>query len=288
VFSQNYLTVGQVYNFNVGDVFEAESGQTEFAIPPTYNLTIVLAKWYSAHSDTVFYKDRLVYYTPPACPPPCAGTFNTRVDTIFYTHLSSMAAQDTGNSPCPITLDTIYYDTAYPYCNRKVWEESPSQICIDSTQESVNTYSTQSWLVQGCGGPYYILYGFDFNNDIPYRDYYSLIYYKKNDTVCGSEVVITGINQPKQVVSSVDVYPNPSKGLFTIAFSHPELVSRPQTISVYNIMGQKVTVGMLNPPIWGQHDYELDLTAQPNGVYFYRVISGTGSLIGDGKLIIAR
>jgi hypothetical protein len=282
VSSQTYLTTGQVYNFNVGDVFETESGNTdEPTVPPIYGLTIILAKWYSAHSDTVFYKDSLVSYTPPVCPPPCLGSFHTDIVTFSYTNLSSMANQQTGSSPCPITLDTIYYDTAYPYCNRKVWEEGPSVICIDTTQEYA--MSAHSLLVEGCGGPYYTLYTFDFTNDIPYTDYCNLIYYKKNDTICGSEYVITGINQINEAKADFKVYPNPSNGKFTFSYSNPGLVSGSQILEVYNVLGEKVYRSALN-----QHDYEINLSAQPNGVYLYRVIAEDGSLAGEGKLVIQK
>lgn len=280
-FSQNYLTNGQVYNFNVGDVFETQSGSSEGG-PPTYGLTIILGKWYSSLSDTVFYKDSVVYYTPPACPPPCVGSFSSHVSTVYYTHLSSRASQDTGNSPCPLS-DTIYYDSTYPYCDRKVWEESPSQVCIDSTQESMNTYSTQSWLVEGCGGPYYIMYAFDFINDTPYSDYYSLIYSKKHDTICGNEVVIAGVDPVKQVAPLIEVYPNPSKGLFTIALVGAQ--NFVPEVEIYNVLGEKVTIDMLNQV---QRNYELDFSNQPAGVYFYRIVSNSGQLIGEGKLIIQK
>jgi len=280
--AQNYLTVGQVYNFNVGDVFEAQSGYSEGG-PPIYGLTIVLAKWYSVHSDTVFYKDSLVSYIPPACPPPCVGSFSTRIQTFSYTNLSSIAVQE--GSYCPQTWDTLYNSAlTSPYCGRKVWEVGPDTACWDSTGEAPvnNTFSS---VVQGCGGPYYTIYTFDIINDIPYTEYYSLIYYKKNDTVCGLEYVITGINPVNQTVADFRVYPNPSNGLFNITFSHPELVSRSQAIEVYNVLGGKVYDEMLNQV---QHDDEINLSAQPNGIYLYRVIAEDGSLLGEGKLVIQK
>jgi hypothetical protein len=34
--------------------------------------------------------------------------------------------------------------------------------------------------------------------------------------------------------------------------------------------------------------YSLDLSNQPNGIYLYRVLSTNGSMIGEGKLMIAK
>jgi uncharacterized repeat protein (TIGR03803 family) len=95
----------------------------------------------------------------------------------------------------------------------------------------------------------------------------------------------TGINEIRNDVAGVKLYPNPSNGIFTVALCHPELVSGSQTMGVYNVMGQKVYYGMLNRV---QHDYNIDLSSKPGGIYFYRVTSVDGSLVREGKLIIQK
>ena len=117
--SQSFLTVGQVYNFNIGDVFETELYTAPTQGPPTYNLSIILAKWYSVHSDTVLYKDSSVLYTPPPCPPTCTGNFSESVVTVFYTNLNSKAIQDTEPNNCPTNWDSTYIDYSL-YCEEKV------------------------------------------------------------------------------------------------------------------------------------------------------------------------
>jgi len=93
-----------------------------------------------------------------------------------------------------------------------------------------------------------------------------------------------GVNDLKNMGNQVMVYPNPSKGVFTLAFRHPELVSGSQTMEVYNVLGARVYNAMLKQV---QHDdYQIDLTFQPNGIYFYRLLNEDGSLIGDGKLMV--
>ncbi len=77
------------------------------------------------------------------------------------------------------------------------------------------------------------------------------------------------------VENTVSVYPNPGKGIFTITLRHPELVSsavaeQTTIIEIYNVLGEKVTFGMLKPV---QHDYEVDLSNQPNGVYIIKISS---------------
>jgi uncharacterized repeat protein (TIGR03803 family) len=96
----------------------------------------------------------------------------------------------------------------------------------------------------------------------------------------------TGIASITSGVSSVKIIPNPNNGKFNLSLSHPELVSGYQTIvEVYNAMGEKVYDGMLKQV---QHDNMVDLSSQSNGVYLYRVLTGAGDLISQGKFIIQK
>jgi len=284
-FSQSFLTVGQVYNFNVGDVFETECGTSPSQGPPIYYLTIVLAKWYSSHSDTVYYKDSVVDYSPPGCPPPCTGTFSTGIDTSFYTNLNSRAVQDTVPNECPALWDSVYIDSSAG-CWQKIWEEGPSKDCLDTLPITFDGWNTTySWLIEGCGGPYTNVF-FEGND---YGDFCTLIYSKKHDTICGSEVVITGIPPINPVMPDFKILPNPSTGIFNIALSHPELVSGSQTIvEVYNVFGEKVYSSSYQPLANSQQLKTIDLSNQPNGIYLYRVLNADGSPLGNGKVIIQK
>jgi len=37
-----------------------------------------------------------------------------------------------------------------------------------------------------------------------------------------------------------------------------------------------------------QHDYEINISDQPHGVYLYRVTDETGKLLGEGKFVIEK
>lgn len=93
-----------------------------------------------------------------------------------------------------------------------------------------------------------------------------------------------GINNLASVVPSILIYPNPGNGMFTFHFLGTQnFVSG--TIEVYNLLGEKV---YSNHQITQSSDYQINLSSQPNGIYLYHVISETGTLIGEGKLVIEK
>ncbi len=93
--------------------------------------------------------------------------------------------------------------------------------------------------------------------------------------------VSTGINTIQEVGNGVRVYPNPSKGEFTIQSS---VVSGQLSVGVYNMLGEKVfsEFNIQNPT------FNIDLSSRPSGIYLYRITSQDGSLIGQGKLTIQK
>ena len=99
----------------------------------------------------------------------------------------------------------------------------------------------------------------------------------------------TGIPQIAVQSIQINVFPNPSHGVFTFTFGHPAAIAESQfNVEIYNIMGQKVYGGMMNPAAGGQHDNLIDISSQPDGVYFYRITKEDGSNVGEGKIIISR
>jgi uncharacterized repeat protein (TIGR03803 family) len=106
------------------------------------------------------------------------------------------------------------------------------------------------------------------------------VIFRLKDTSIATEV--NKIN----VDNCVKLYPNPNNGIFTIALSHPELVSGSLTmLEVYNVISEDIYDVTLKQV---QGDNLINLTCQPNGVYFYRVISEMRPLVGEGKIIIER
>ena len=83
-----------------------------------------------------------------------------------------------------------------------------------------------------------------------------------NDT---AKCIITGIYEVTSNSTQIKVYPNPSDGVFILEQSAEK---QKEEIEVYNVLGQKIF----------QHSFSalrttLDLSGQPAGIYFYRVVS---------------
>ncbi len=70
-------------------------------------------------------------------------------------------------------------------------------------------------------------------------------------------------------------YPNPSSGIFSV-----RNVRVGETIRIYNVMGREIFFSALKAP-----DLQLDLSAQPAGIYFYRIASDQ-KIIASGKLVV--
>lgn len=91
-----------------------------------------------------------------------------------------------------------------------------------------------------------------------------------------------GVNAVTMAGGTINVYPNPSNGQFTLRSS---VGSGQCSVEVYNMLGEKV---YSNYQITKLSNYQIDLSSQPNGVYLYKVISDSGNLAGQGKLVIQK
>jgi hypothetical protein len=99
-------------------------------------------------------------------------------------------------------------------------------------------------------------------------------------TYCIDVTSDLGINNLTSAAGHVSLYPNPNNGNFTFESS---AVTGKSTAEIYNILGENVMSFILT----GKTN-QIDLTAQPEGIYLYRVIAENGALIGQGKLIIQK
>jgi hypothetical protein len=276
-FSQKYLTNRQVYNFNVGDVFETEANLLSASYSPAYYLDSISAKWFSASLDTVYYV-KVEYSHRASCGLPCKGfSLGPIIDTFFVTRLDSACGFDTSGKYCPSTR-IVYKDTSGQYCGRRVDKVFPTQTCFaDTLQDSVANLAI-SWSIEGCGGVYFYEYN---TNGIPTNGNYKyLIYYKRHDTVCGNYVAV-GVNELNSDVKGFTIYPNPASTSITLSY---QLNSNNAILKLYNTMGQLLESKTINK---NNGTIEDNVSALSGGVYYY-TLSVDGVVEATSKLVVIR
>jgi uncharacterized delta-60 repeat protein len=88
---------------------------------------------------------------------------------------------------------------------------------------------------------------------------------------------------------SINIFPNPSTGIFTIKSSDPSAALRVTSIEIINVLGEKVYSSSNLPGRQAGNprltSYEIDLRKQPKGIYFYK-IEGENKNTAAGKIII--
>lgn len=99
--------------------------------------------------------------------------------------------------------------------------------------------------------------------------------------------VTTGIDQdnvPQADASGISVYPNPFSGKTTIRYN---LTQRGEvSLNVFDINGKQVASLVNGDQESGPHDATFDAAGLNDGVYFYRLESGSG--VQTGKVVLAR
>jgi len=88
-----------------------------------------------------------------------------------------------------------------------------------------------------------------------------------------------GISEMNNKGGKVEVYPNPSNGMLTLSLTN---VNQECSIKVYSVLGQQVYWSSID----ANGSAEINLSGQSQGVYLYRVITETGDLVREGKIIL--
>jgi Secretion system C-terminal sorting domain len=88
----------------------------------------------------------------------------------------------------------------------------------------------------------------------------------------------TGINT-EGIVATPTIYPNPSKGIFTIKNADNHLTN--SSIEIYNVVGEKIYSVRNSTP---QSTYSIDISSFAKGLYYVRIADGSN--IHTEKIVI--
>jgi hypothetical protein len=85
-----------------------------------------------------------------------------------------------------------------------------------------------------------------------------------------------GVNDIKNSPPSVQIYPNPTNGIFTIDINN---MQSPANLEIYNVLGQIVYYSKIT-----NGKSEVNLNNDAPGLYLYRILNDAGKPISEGKL----
>ena len=291
-------TVAEVYDFEVGDEFHiitTESGQTGASVYVNCwtihrnTLREVIDKYYSNDNDTLFYtfkitrfgeeynynyaqgqRDTIIYKT----------TYDTQM--VFYTNLDAFILEDQPFDNTSLPMQNLYErDTLgltgygledsrygivglrYPLGGHYFYKTDTlscySGGCWECTCTTVDKIylkgigALSTSVSNNCGRPPYC--GLTFCHPCM-----SLVYYKKKNKEWGSPLIPVSVNEEKEIMDQVLVYPNPSAGIFTIAV--PPQKREPVKLRLFDVLGNNIQNEVIS-----QSPYMLDLSGKDAGVY---------------------
>jgi hypothetical protein len=229
---QEVSTIGEIYGFNVGDIFHYEE---DGGFNKITNLEII-DKYFSTGLDTVYYVfDLASQQISPQIP---YWTYEYYVDSIFYTDLE-----------LPINsgvMDSVYADPLF-YNGRQ----------INFRHDTISIYEYWNYTyVKGCGlaATHYEAL------EVWVSHSKNLVYYKKGAEEWGNPLYV-GIDEISDLGMNINIFPNPATSFITINIKEGFAI---EEAIIYNHLGQKVLEAV---PV----NNTVDVSGLMAGIYFIEV-----------------
>lgn len=269
----NRMTSGEIYDYNIGDIFQFHNGCYNPPSPGSYVEQVVTGKWFSTLNDTVFYERKISIksYTFIPLPPHIDSTFNTYMDTVFYTDLNNYLFN--GSFPEQTIVDTnlasfgglkwyfMQSDTSL-FNGRSFITYSLISYIWNGTcfeQNIYNEYIVNGFTeVAGCGSWQNLIY--DNTTGGPDINCFSqLIYFKKGNEIYGNPTIVSSLEELDIQINSLHIYPNPASSIIHLA------INNDLPIYLYNVFGEIVLQVPKNTQ--PMEITTLDITTLPSGIY---------------------
>lgn len=104
------------------------------------------------------------------------------------------------------------------------------------------------------------------------------------DTRCIDSSVLD-INEVEAQREKINVYPNPSKGIFNFALTSG-MKQFQYAIEVFDVFGMKLPLVLTFSSTGAGKTASLDMSNYNAGIYFYRILTESGSVAASGKLVV--
>ena len=270
-FSQTLIpsTIGEVYNFEVGDTFETNCGFSPCPRPPSYYNMIIIESKYS-WGDSVIYIAKVNDVSSGTYSCQISGGSSTHTDSLIYTLLDSSIFWNHYHANACDSNGACIYDTVY----------------IDSTR---NNRKSNKHYDGGGGGGNETIYAEglgvikdgSWSEDFlwPQGDCQLMYYHKANGEKWGTPYyfIVAGINDLNEENLTAYIFPNPSSGTFQLQLSEP---SHQQTyFKLYDALGREVKRENISSITTTLNRENLS-----NGIYFWQA-EAEGKILGRGKLV---
>jgi hypothetical protein len=223
IYPQDILTIGEVFDFNIGDEFHIKSNlQSQ---PPNALRLKVIEKSYSQDNDTVFYKIARNNYTSTFYNEPEPHIeYSFTKDTVenYYTKLDSSIFTFYSH----LHYDTIAknYDSYFTYDSILENSEDFCDLLVNGYECGLGDFEPNIYKYKfgkgiGLIGEFF-MEGMSGGN--PTIDN-SLFYYKKHNGACGTPDNTTSI-QKNDLTDIIKIYPNPVDDILNIELTNNEKV----------------------------------------------------------------
>lgn len=234
VSSQNYSTRGEIYDYEVGDIFHFEEDEfwTYGWLDRVINIEII-EKSVSSNFDTITYKKFVETYTTTT------GGGPQGYDS-FYEYRVVV------NPDLLFIVDSVYYSNNYNA--RKI-------SYIDDSYGLVDIYYRY---VDGCGLANYL---FRDMNGPPYEFGTAMVYFKKGDEEWGTPNPIVGIHDLNDAKKSIKIFPNPARDIIHLSATDFIIAE----VHIYDHLGRLVQLVSNNFKT-------IDISAFQSGLYVVEVM----------------
>lgn len=280
--SQSLMTVGQIYNYDIGDIFIRTVGG--YYAPPTITTVTITNKYFSLLFDSVFYISNSTSYTSPACSL-CVAIYDTTYnDTSYYTNLNDTVGAGLGAKlhewypGCIDTagytgmwVDSVFYDTSF--CSKlttRIYRMDNGPQLNDSCYSYFEAFLGYDEYGEGVGQRRH--YYNTCSQGFPYcEEGGHLMFYKKGNDSCGFRpmIPIPSSIAEYDAAKAFKIFPNPFAFQTKLTFDKEQKNSY---ITITTILGEKMQTFNFNGK-------ELTIGSEQlrNGIYFVKVFDGEKS-----------
>ena len=153
---------------------------------------------------------------------------------------------------------------------------------VDGKLYQVMRYDNDAPWPQGADGNGYTLELVDYNGDLSNGSNWTIGCPEGSpNTGIINPCPVLSINESENNASTINVFPNPSNGLFNIHFEDEELSSSKIQIDIFNYLGQHVFSEIF--PAYTE-DIQIDFSTNPKGIYILKLLMDGVSI--EKKIIV--